>query len=56
MCIMEKKKVELRRILTVSLIHHTLRTKVSKYLCPNFAGFFSVFSEIFPGFLTKENF
>jgi len=36
-CIMEKKTVKIRRISTVSLIHHTTRTKVSKHLCPNFA-------------------
>ena len=56
MCIMEKKKVKFRRISTVSLIHHAMRTKVSKHLCPNFAGFFSVFSDKFPGFLTNQNF
>ena len=55
MCIM-KKKVKIRRNSTVSLIHHTMRTKVSKHLCPNFAGFFSRFSGIFPGFLTNQNF
>jgi len=36
--------------------HHTMRRKLSKHLCPNFAGFFSVFSEILPGFLTNQSF
>jgi len=56
MCIMEKKNVKFRRISTASLIHHTMRTKVSEHLCPNYAEFFSVFSEILPGFLTNQNF
>jgi len=39
-----------------SLIHHTMRTKVSKHLCQNFGGFLWVVSEILPGFLTNQNF
>jgi len=34
-----EEKVKFSRISTVSLIHHTIRTKVSKHLCPNFSGF-----------------
>jgi len=50
MCPMEKKKVKFRRISTVSLIHHTMRTKVSKNLCPHFAGFFPYFQRFCPDF------
>ena len=55
MCIMETKKVKFKRISRVSLIHHTMRAKASKHLCEKFADFF-VFSGIFPGLLTNQNF
>jgi len=40
-----RKKVDnkIRRNSTVSLIHDTMRTKVSKHLCQNFPGFFRIF-------------
>ena len=44
-CPTEKKKVKSRRISTVSLIHHTMRTKVSKYLSPNLQDFFHIFRD-----------
>ena len=55
-CVLWRRKTSFRRISTVSLVQHTMRINVSKHLCPNFAGFFSIISEILPGFLTNQNF
>jgi len=51
-----EEKVKLRRISIVRLIHHTMRAKVLKQLCPNFVRFCPGFSEVLPRFSTNQNF